>query len=71
MGELVSDYTPTTEEVRTEYMRTHPDNDDSALGAEFDRWFEAEIEKAARYSAEATIRHLEQQGLINLKGDWG
>lgn len=65
---MIEPYTPTTEEVRTEYMRTCPDNDDSALGEEFDRWFQAEIEETARYSAEVTIRDLEQRGLINLKG---
>lgn len=46
MGELVSDYTPTTEEIRHGYSFSRlVDNPAAALGY-FDRWFASEIAKA-------------------------
>lgn len=44
----MSDYTPTTEEVRMSYVGEPEHWLDDKVAAEFDRWFASEIEKAER-----------------------
>lgn len=58
----MSDYTPTTKDVREEWIyaqdMTHGEGDDFH-GAEFDRWFASEIEKAEiRGEVLATTRRI-------------
>ena len=55
----MSDYTPTTEEVRIKYRLASGRGDGDF--AEFDRWFASEIEKAARTGAEEALRIVKEE----------
>lgn len=57
----MSDYTPTTQDVReawltAEYEERDSNTSDDEIRAEFNRWFQSEIEKAARRGAEEALR---------------
>lgn len=70
MGERVSDYTPTTEEVREQYWAASGDpRRGSEAWEEFDRWFASEIEKAERRGADYLFQTLAERGIITLTGD--
>lgn len=57
----MSDYTPTTEEVRMAYVGEPEHWLDDKVAAEFDRWFASEIEKAARIGAEEALRIVKEE----------
>lgn len=65
----MSDYTPTTEEVRDRYAYNEWDIDEADEGyprrAEFDRWFQSEIEKAERRSRVEFADELTRKGVYS------
>lgn len=60
----MSDYTPTTDQIRAAWIQKRWDHLKILRGdsiEEFERWFSSEIEKAARTGAEEALRIVKEE----------